>query len=100
MFLWNQTAPVLFGLATVNFWQSLALLALCRLLFGGFGGKHFGGMKVNRHDSHLRERWMKMTPEERREFVKRQRNFGGFGRFGDDLEQAQTQENNEPEKQG
>jgi len=41
--LWNWLMPPLFGLREVTFWQGLGLLALCRILFGGFGkGMHRG----------------------------------------------------------
>jgi hypothetical protein len=70
MLLWNWLAPALFGLGQITFWQALGLLALCRLLFGGFG---LGG---GGHRSHSRgrmrgrmaERWEQMTPEEREKF--------------------------------
>ena len=35
--LWNWLLPPLFGWAQITFWQALGLLALCRILFGGFG---------------------------------------------------------------
>jgi uncharacterized membrane protein len=38
--LWNWLAPPLFGLPMLTFWQALGLLALCRILFGRWGG-HF-----------------------------------------------------------
>lgn len=34
--LWNALLPPLFGWKAVTFWQALGLLALCRILFGGF----------------------------------------------------------------
>jgi len=37
MQLWNWLLPALFGWREVTFWQALGLLALCRILFGGFG---------------------------------------------------------------
>jgi hypothetical protein len=40
MRLWNWLLPPLFGLSSITFWQALGLLALSRILFGGFG---FGG---------------------------------------------------------
>ncbi len=33
MWLWNWLMPVLFGLPTITFWQSLGLFALIRCLF-------------------------------------------------------------------
>src|SRR5215831_5868338 len=38
MSLWNWLLPLLFGWKLITFWQALALLILCRILFGGFGG--------------------------------------------------------------
>jgi hypothetical protein len=35
--LWNWLLPDIFGLREISFWQALGLLALCRILFGGFG---------------------------------------------------------------
>jgi hypothetical protein len=65
--LWNRLLPELFHWKAIGFWQALGLLALCRILFGGFrlhGGprQHFRrGMFV---------RWEQMTPEERERFRK------------------------------
>jgi len=74
MLLWNWLAPALFGLRQVTFWQALGLLALCRILFGGFGlggGGHRSGRR-RRMDGRIRERmderWEQMTPEERERF--------------------------------
>ena len=74
MLLWNWLFPVLFGLGAVSFWQALGILVLCRLLFGSFGGGHHlmhGGMRRGRHP--LREKWLKMTPEERKEFFRKRK---------------------------
>ena len=70
MLLWNWLAPALFGLKQVTFWQALGLLALCRILFGGFGfsgGKHSGSRwrMEKRVRERMGERWEQMTPEER-----------------------------------
>lgn len=71
MLLWNWLVPTLFGLHAVTFWQALGLLALCRILFGGFGrsGGHRSGMRRR-----WAERWERMTPEERERF---RRSFRG-----------------------
>jgi len=68
MRLWNWLLPSLFGWRQLTFWEALGMLALCRILFGGFGGHHGG---VNR--DHWRRRIMEkkcanMTPEERERF--------------------------------
>jgi hypothetical protein len=77
MLLWNWLAPPLFGLREVTFWQAIGLLALCRILFGGFGlgGGHRSGSR-RRMDGRIRERirermderWKEMTPDEREKF--------------------------------
>lgn len=41
LLLWNWLLPDIFGVRQITFWQALGLLALCRILFGGFG--HHGG---------------------------------------------------------
>src|SRR6059058_4901049 len=74
MLLWNWLAPMLFGLRLITFWQAIGLLALCRILFGGFGlggGGHRSGSR-RRMEGRIRERvhermdeWEQMTPEER-----------------------------------
>ena len=83
MLLWNWLVPAIFGLTAIGFWQALGLLALCRILFGGMGGKHrFGRMKHHHHRNPIREKWMNMTSEEQKEFLKNRR----FGRdFGHDF---------------
>jgi hypothetical protein len=72
--LWNWLAPELFGFRQVTFWQALGLLALCRILFGGFGlgGGHRSGPRRRmegrireRVGERMNERWEQMTPEER-----------------------------------
>ena len=38
MLLWNWLMPMIFGLTTLTYWQSVGVLALASLLFGRFGG--------------------------------------------------------------
>jgi len=59
MSLWNWLLPPLAGWQALGFGQALALLVLCRILFGGFRG---AGREHWR--ARLRERWERMTPEE------------------------------------
>ena len=78
MLLWNWLAPALFGLRLITFWQAIGLLALCRILFGGFGlggGGHRSGSRRRmegrireRVRERMNERWEQMTPEERERF--------------------------------
>jgi hypothetical protein len=73
MLLWNWLATALFGLPMITFWQAFGLLALCRILFGGFGlggggrcnRKHTGERIRDRMRERMDERWENMTPEER-----------------------------------
>ncbi|GHV06605.1 hypothetical protein FACS189416_7300 [Bacteroidia bacterium] len=93
MLLWNWLMPCIFGLTIINFWQALGLLAFARILFGGFGhqgmmGRGMGGMYG---DNPMHDKWMKMTDEQRREFINRRREhmhrghfFGGGFDFDDD----------------
>ena len=60
--LWNWLTPPLFGWHLITFWQAIALLALCRILFGGFGMR--GGRRAYGH-RRMRNRWREMSPEER-----------------------------------
>src|SRR5947207_10246778 len=68
MLLWNWLAPMLFGLRLITFWQAIGLLALCRILFGGFGlggGGHRSSRRrmEGRVRERMRERWEQMTTE-------------------------------------
>ena len=74
--LWNWLLPPLFGWRQITFWQGVGLLALCRILFGGFGGRGFSRTSVRRR---IAERWEGMTPEEREKFRQAMRSrCGGF----------------------
>jgi hypothetical protein len=63
--LWNWLLPPLFGWRQVTFWQALGLLALGRILFGGFGWHGAGHSGIRRR---VEERCERMTPEERERF--------------------------------
>ena len=68
--LWNWLMPMLFGLREVTFWQAVGILALSRILFGGFGMG--GGGRSRRWDRH-------MSAEERARFRQRMRDRCGMG---------------------
>jgi len=63
--LWNWLLPPIFGWRQITFWQAVGILALCRILFGGFG----------RHGCYR----SKMTAEERERFRQGMRRRFGFG---------------------
>lgn len=67
MELWNALLPQIFGWSRITFWQSVGLLVLSKILFGGFhrGSDHRGQWKHR-----MKERWERMSPEEREKFRK------------------------------
>lgn len=77
MLLWNWLIPAIFGLSVINFWQAAGILAFCRILFGSFSSRYHGaGNGGMRHaKNHLREKWMNMTSEERKEFFSQNREW-------------------------
>jgi hypothetical protein len=74
--LWNWLLPPLFGWRQITFWQALGILALCRILFGGFGSHRSGRSNFRRR---MEERCEHLTPEERERFRQRMRERFGFG---------------------
>jgi hypothetical protein len=68
--LWNWLLPPLFHAPVITFWQAVALLALCRILFGHHGWRGGSGRYYARRRMRERmaERWQQMTPEERERF--------------------------------
>jgi hypothetical protein len=91
--LWNWLLPPLFGWREVTFWQALGLLALCRILFGGFvrhgsGGSHLRHRlrerMAERMGERMGKRWERMTPEERERFRQGMRARCGFNPIDSD----------------
>jgi len=74
--LWNWLLPPLLALPQITFWQGLGVLALCRILFGGFGK---GGSYRSKFRRRMEERWQDMTPEEKERFRQGMRRRCGFG---------------------
>ena len=66
--LWNWLMPTIFGLTAITFWQAVGLLALSWLLFGGWRGMHGASFSSGKLRRRLKERWERMTPEERSRF--------------------------------
>ncbi len=78
--LWNWLLPSIFGWRPITFWQAVGILALSRILFGGFGGRGFSGSHVRRRMAdRMAGRWEAMTPEERERFRQGTRGRCGFG---------------------
>jgi hypothetical protein len=76
MRLWNWLLPPLFGWRMISFWQAVGILALCRILFGGWGRHGSGRSNFRRRMAERREN---MTPEERERFRQAMRAGCGFG---------------------
>lgn len=109
MLLWNWVLPVVAGLPKITFWQALGLLALSRILFGGFGldGRMFAGRAMRadgRERSNVfggntfREKWVDMSDEERKEFIRKHSPFSAhinahfFDGYGDEPESNKGKE--------
>ncbi|HRH38991.1 MAG TPA: hypothetical protein PK760_11625 [Flavobacteriales bacterium] len=79
MLLWNAIIPGLTGWAFITWPKALGLLVLCKLLFGGFHGRHKHGGPWGRH-GHWREKWANMSDEQRAEMKQRwQQRCGRWG---------------------
>jgi hypothetical protein len=75
--LWNWLMPSLFALHAITFWQAVGLIVLSKILFGGFRG---GPGRRMHWRGRWREKWERMSPEERERFS---RGMGArFGRHG------------------
>jgi len=101
MLLWNALIPQLFALPTLNYWQAVGLIILTHLLFGNIGGHHGG--RRGRGDGHLfnngnklREKWMNMSEDERKEFMEKEKDFfkfhKRFSRFNGSLGDEEKQD--------
>jgi hypothetical protein len=79
--LWNWLLPPLFGWHQITFWQALALLILCRILFGRLGGGRGGYPRARVRENmrrRMEERCANMTPEERERYRRRMQERWGF----------------------
>lgn len=77
--LWNWLVPVLFNGPVITFWQALGLLVLSKILFSGIGGKG-GHHKHNGWKPFWKEKWNRMSPEERERFKEKMKNkWCGWG---------------------
>jgi len=73
MLLWNGILVTVLGVKAITFWQSVGILALSKILFGGFykGG---GGCRGKQWGMEMKEKWQNMNPEEREKFKEEMRN--------------------------
>ena len=65
MWLWNSILPDVTGVKAITYWQSMGILALARILFGGFHFKRPYGKRPPFAQKQFREKWMNMSSEDR-----------------------------------
>jgi len=80
MLLWNALLPQIFALPQIGYLQAVGLLVLTRLLFGGIGGwmhghRGRGAGHMSGYGNKLRDKWMNMSEEERKEFIEKEKDF-------------------------
>jgi hypothetical protein len=69
MLLWNAILPAALNAGTLNYWQAVGLLVLCRILFGGFKGRPgYQSQHGWRGGPPWRRKWMNMSEEEKVKF--------------------------------
>jgi hypothetical protein len=64
--LWNWLLPDIFQLRRITVWEALGLLALCRILFGGFGkggGTHSHSRRARRRGDADQAWWKSAAPQ-------------------------------------
>lgn len=75
MWLWNAILPSLLHVNTITYWQSVGLLLLCRILFGGFRFAPSGNRsRFGNRWGDMRDKWKNMSDEERLKFRAEMRN--------------------------
>jgi len=72
MTLWNWLVPPVFNGNVINYWQALGLLLLAKILFGGFGGRRWGGYGMQWKHRYY-QKLSSMSPEDRERFKARMR---------------------------
>ncbi|AZQ64501.1 hypothetical protein EI427_20515 [Flammeovirga pectinis] len=69
MFLWNWLMPVIFGLTTISFFQSLGLLVMSKIIFSGankpsFRQREKAMMRKEKFMHQMKKRKFEMKEEE------------------------------------
>ena len=82
MLLWNALLPSIIGVGSVSYLQSLGIIILSRLLFGGMGhwGKHaMGHWGMHHHHNNkeifaMHQKFHGMSEQERQDFIHKRMN--------------------------
>lgn len=72
--LWNWLVPSLFHGPVIGYGQTLGLLVLSRILFGGFGRGGGWAQKRRQWHQHLESKVAHLSPEEREKFRQQMQN--------------------------
>lgn len=68
MLLWNNILPSVLHVGVITFWQAMGIIALSKILFGGFRRPAMAGGWWRKR---MRMKWESMTPEEKEKFRSR-----------------------------
>lgn len=91
MALWNALLPGIFHLPEITFWQAIGLLILSRLFFGG---SHMGHGRHHWHRG-MRDKFERMTPEEREKFRQQWQHYGHHWRGCHEDEKSSEKQDNQ-----
>jgi Ca2+/H+ antiporter, TMEM165/GDT1 family len=80
--LWNSAIVPATHANPVDFWQAAGILALSKLLFGGFRGR---GPMRRVWQQRMMARWEKMTPEQKEQFKSRMQGCRGKWKMQDEV---------------
>ena len=87
MSLWNGILVTVLNVKAITFWQAFGILVLSKILFGGFGKGCRCHHKNHPWNEKMKEKWEKMSPEEREQFKQQWRNkCRGWKDFGETAE--------------
>jgi hypothetical protein len=68
MFLWNALLPQIVHVPVINYWQSLGLIVLCRILFGRFRFWRGRSREPGEGPRFLKDKLMSMDESDRAAF--------------------------------
>jgi Ca2+/H+ antiporter, TMEM165/GDT1 family len=68
MYLWNHLLPNIFTLPLITYWQSMGLLILSRILFGGWSYQRHLDHVGHPHHQAFKDKLMEMSEDEKLKF--------------------------------
>ncbi|MBL0054889.1 MAG: hypothetical protein IPP31_01620 [Chitinophagaceae bacterium] len=92
MLLWNAVLPAaVTAINPIGFWQAMGILALSKILFGGFGGKSWRGSPQWKQK--MKQRFENMSPEEQENFKAEWKNRCGHRWSAKPFQSSPVEEN-------